>query len=202
MSIGIDFAFDAKEWLRQLDDWVRYCEAVQVESVTRGEEFAKGIRFMQGKQLQRVSAGDAERYGQLICDFLRTITPVDSYEHIPERAHKGKTRASWFFETKAVRGNRDATRLIIRNKEIQAAFLEFGTTPHNILARRAPYLVFRGTNEWAGQWVRIKQVKHPGQKPLGLVRRAVRKIVYKSIENLEVFADLGSGKYRVQFRVG
>jgi len=204
MNIGVDFTFANKEWLQLLFNWEHYCDRLLNESVIRGEEFAKGRQYQQGRSIQRVSASDAERYGQLICDFLRTITPVDSYEHIPERAHKGKTRDSWFFETRAVRGNSEATRLIIRNKEPQAVWLEFGVLPHikPIKASRVPYLVFRGTNEYSGKWVRIKQVNCKGQAPLGLVRRAVKKIVYKSIANLEVFADLGLGKHRVNFRVG
>ena len=40
--------------------------------------------------------------------------------------------------------------------------LNFGAGPHGIDADKAPWLVFMGTNAWAGQIIKIKHVNHPG----------------------------------------
>lgn len=52
-----------------------------------------------------------------------------------------------------------------------ASFVDAGTRPHVIRARRKPFLVFKVN----GVWVRAKQVNHPGTRPEGFMGNAVLK---------------------------
>ena len=52
-----------------------------------------------------------------------------------------------------------------------ASFVEAGTAPHEIHARRAPNLVFQVD----GVWVRTKKVNHPGTKADGFAGRGYQK---------------------------
>lgn len=51
--------------------------------------------------------------------------------------------------------------LKIRNTAKYAAAIDRGARPHDIVARRKPFLTFLGKHGW----VRTKRVKHPGNRP-------------------------------------
>lgn len=57
----------------------------------------------------------------------------------------------------------------------QAAAFEHGAKRHPIDARNAPLLVFEGTNQWAGQFIKTEHVNHPGMKARPFVKPAVQK---------------------------
>lgn len=46
----------------------------------------------------------------------------------------------------------------------QAMIFERGAKPHPIDAKSAPYLVFMGTNAFAGKLVQVEHVDHPGME--------------------------------------
>lgn len=52
-----------------------------------------------------------------------------------------------------------------------ASFVDAGTRPHLIQARRAPLLAFM----WHGRLIRTRMVIHPGTKPTGFAGDAYRK---------------------------
>lgn len=62
------------------------------------------------------------------------------------------------------------SRVRIFNKQPYAAAIDKGAAPHEIKARRKPYLVFY----WAkmSRWVRVKSVRHPGNKPYKFLSNA------------------------------
>jgi hypothetical protein len=62
-----------------------------------------------------------------------------------------------------------------------ADWIENGTKPHIIRARRAPFLVFQVN----GHWVRKKEVFHPGTKPRHFMRDAARQVAPIFLRNLE-----------------
>lgn len=53
-----------------------------------------------------------------------------------------------------------------------AAFVNDGTRRHTIRAKNKPYLVFRV----GGQWVKVKEVNHPGTKARPFLDRALREV--------------------------
>lgn len=70
----------------------------------------------------------------------------------------GKLSAGNEWRTVRVAGGRV---LRIQNKVKYAAPIDKGARPHDIHARRSPYLHFLGKRGW----VRARRVKHPGNKP-------------------------------------
>ena len=46
----------------------------------------------------------------------------------------------------------------------QAMIFEKGAKPHPIDAKNAPYLVFEGTNAFAGKLIQVEHVDHPGME--------------------------------------
>lgn len=50
-------------------------------------------------------------------------------------------------------------------------FLEEGTAPHLIRAKNKPYLHFKASN---GNWVKTKEVKHPGTAPRPLLEDTIK----------------------------
>lgn len=57
----------------------------------------------------------------------------------------------------------------------QVAAFEHGADWHPIDAKNYPTLVFMGTNEFAGQWIRVPHVEHPGIAPRPFVQPAKEK---------------------------
>ena len=51
--------------------------------------------------------------------------------------------------------------------------LNYGDGPHGIDAREAPWLIFEGTNDWAGQIIKTKHVNHPGHTGKQWLKRTV-----------------------------
>ncbi|UOF77397.1 hypothetical protein [Caudoviricetes sp.] len=70
----------------------------------------------------------------------------------------GDTQRANEWRTVKVAGGRI---LRIRNTKKHAAALDKGARPHDIVARRKPFLHFLGKRGW----VRTKRVKHPGNRP-------------------------------------
>lgn len=84
-------------------------------------------------------------------------------------------------------------RLELQWKAKYAAGVDIGVPRHTIRARAAPYLVFPGTNAFAGQVIRVKKVNHPGQagqfyklnvQALGL--RILREEIQKEFSKLRL----------------
>jgi hypothetical protein len=55
-----------------------------------------------------------------------------------------------------------------------AAYVEFGTKPHDIVPKTKPYLVFRTKQ---GNWVKTKKVRHPGTKPSPFIQPVVHDVM-------------------------
>lgn len=55
-----------------------------------------------------------------------------------------------------------------------AGYVEFGTKPHDIVPRKAEYLVFMGKD---GHLVRAKKVHHPGTKPNPFIQPVVHDVM-------------------------
>lgn len=67
----------------------------------------------------------------------------------------------------------------VYNNAKYAAVLELGSRPHEIRARRAKYLRFRGRD---GRWRNVKIVRHPGQeRGYFILRRATEKAVRETL---------------------
>jgi len=67
---------------------------------------------------------------------------------------------------KAVPGNSE----ILVTMPYYGMYIEFGTAPHIIKAKDSPYLHFKiGDN-----WVKTKEVKHPGTQSNPFIRTAIR----------------------------
>lgn len=60
--------------------------------------------------------------------------------------------------------------LQIRNTAKYSAAIDRGARPHDITARRKPFLVFLGKTGW----VRTKRVKHPGNRPYRFLEGATQ----------------------------
>lgn len=74
-----------------------------------------------------------------------------------------KLRHSFFYKKHGKHGIR------ISSKKKHGWFLEYGTRPHVIRARRKKFLKFTASD---GATVFRKQVFHPGNKPLGFFKKA------------------------------
>lgn len=74
----------------------------------------------------------------------------------------------------------------------EAPAFEYGSGVHDpknphfitIRARRKPYLVFEGTNEYSGMIIRTKQVQHPGVKARPFIAPAIEETRQKNKEDL------------------
>lgn len=79
----------------------------------------------------------------------------------------------------------------------QAAAFERGADPHGIDAVNYPDLVFMGTNEFAGKWIRVPHVNHPGIAPRPFVKPAKEK---HREQNLQELRDAVGKNMRLQIR--
>lgn len=73
----------------------------------------------------------------------------------------------------------------------QAAAFEHGAEWHPIDAKNFPNLVFIGTNEFAGKWVRVPHVEHPGIAPRPFIQPAKDK--HREQNLAELRAAVGAG---------
>lgn len=67
----------------------------------------------------------------------------------------------------------------------QAAAFEHGVEAHPIDAKNYPDLVFMGTNQWAGQWIRVPHVNHPGIAARPFVKPAVKNNREKNLQEIQ-----------------
>lgn len=99
-----------------------------------------------GREARRLAleiAAEAKR--QAIATFGR---------HPGDRPRTGLLADS--YQVKVIPGT---NQFIVRNPRKYAAAMELGARPHEIRARRALVLQFRGRD---GRWRRVKMVRHPG----------------------------------------
>jgi hypothetical protein len=78
--------------------------------------------------------------------------------------------------------NRLEVRGEMRWPKNYASFVDKGTKPHPITARRVPLLHFYW--EKVGDWVKFKQVKHPGTKPVNFTEYAEDKFLEIALEHI------------------
>lgn len=93
--------------------------------------------------------------GFAVKEAVRSIQITDLYQD-----KTGKTRASVKSEVDGLTG--------FVHSGGMTRFLENGTAPHTITARRAPVLRFKMN----GQWISKKSVNHPGTRPHPFMRVA------------------------------
>lgn len=68
--------------------------------------------------------------------------------------------------------------------EVGASF-EYGSDPHSIPAKNSPWLIFKGTKDYDGQLIHIKQVNHPGFAPRPFIEPAKKATVKERHDLLE-----------------
>lgn|GEM_PF-2338014 len=83
-------------------------------------------------------------------------------------------------ETRVVRTARGRV-VSIKSPKRYASFVEFGTRPHIIRARKSKFLVFRGRS---GALVFRRSVKHPGTKPTHFLWNATNAAYRFSIQDM------------------
>lgn len=66
----------------------------------------------------------------------------------------------------------------------QAAAFEHGADAHPINAKNYPNLVFIGTNEFEGKWIRTPHVNHPGMAARPFVKPAKEKNREKNLQEI------------------
>lgn len=98
----------------------------------------------------------AERTAKAIRDEAANLSPVRT----------GKLMASWNY-VKISDG-----RYVVGSRMFYAPYLEFGTRPHVIRPKQARALRF----EVDGEVVYARYVHHPGIKPMGFVRKAIKLV--------------------------
>ena len=75
----------------------------------------------------------------------------------------------------------------VESRDKIAHFMNVGTRPHDIVARRAPMLVFYWAK--AGGIVRFKKVRHPGTKPTALVAKETFRGLADLLEKSDTARD-------------
>ncbi len=121
-----------------------------------GSAFRQGL-FALGGEFHK-AAGDA-------LEMAVDAAAMDTFKTNEFRNKTWKLRTS----TKAT-VNRFALKGRIRNATHYASYIEEGTKPHVIQARKAPLLRFYWTRH--GFWFAGKKVNHPGTKPRPFFRHA------------------------------
>ncbi len=83
-------------------------------------------------------------------------------------------------------------RARLRAMAPHAIFIEAGTRPHVIKARRGPLLHFK----IGGRWISTRQVNHPGTKARWFMRDAGEAVRPVFRRNLEAITNTAIGRYR------
>ena len=84
--------------------------------------------------------------------------------------------------TKRVMRLKSGAKMVFRNTAKHAVWLEKGTPPHLIKARRAAFLHFFWPK--AGRWIRTRSVNHPGTKAYQFMSRGITKAGGRMFVNL------------------
>ena len=127
-----------------------------------------------------------------LLNMLRAATPKGKYQNT------GALKNAWRYSIKGRKS--ENKQILVENPVSYAPILEFGSVSHPISARRRPLLVFR-FKTGKRNWVRTETVQHPGTRPLGFVRKTLKKFrsKYPDIAPF-VVVQLGRGRYKATLR--
>ena len=112
--------------------------------------------------LRSASRKAALRRARVVVELAKSYAPESS----------GKLRRS--IKATVITGPDGRSVVRVGSKNRYAKFVEKGTSPHIIRARRKKFMVFPGTNSSSGRTIRAKIVYHPGTPPTNFLKRAVR----------------------------